>query len=112
MPEFASLRRGAVVPGTLDLAGRQDLVRLPENLVVHGTLDVRDTQVGNLPETLVVGENLFLTGTPIRTIPDGACIGKSVHALSGTLRDFPAEVRTKYGIRLVCDAPRNPGYPL
>lgn len=80
------------------MAGRQDLVRLPENLVVHGTHDVR--------------ENLFLTGTPIRTIPDGACIGKSVHALSGTLRDFPAEVRTKYGIRLVCDAPRNPGYPL
>ena len=75
MPEDASLQRGAVVLGTLDFAGRQDLARLPKDLTIGGDLILRDTDLEVLPSGLQVGGDLDIEGSRIATLPPGLRVG-------------------------------------
>ena len=43
-------------------------IKLPDNLVVEGNLDLRNTQIGSIPDNLTVSGDLDLSSTQIECI--------------------------------------------
>jgi hypothetical protein len=64
--------------GMLKLSANDNLKRLPNRMVVHGNLLIRDTPVAALPEDLSVRGDLVIRGTEIRKIPSTVRVGGRV----------------------------------
>ena len=63
--------------GHLDVSGCKSLTALPEDLAVHGDLDIENTSIKELPADLYVDGDIFLHGSKVTDIPDNAlCTGK------------------------------------
>lgn len=70
----ADFAKGFVFGGGLYLGG-SDVMRLPDDLTVHGDLDLRDMAMSYLPRRLIVTGNLLITGSRISGIPSDTTIG-------------------------------------
>ena len=82
LSEIIDLPGDLKVGGSLYLRGTQ-ITSLPEGLSVGGYLDLRGTQITSLPEGLSVGGSLYLEGTQITSLPEGLSVGGSLY-LEGT----------------------------
>ena len=71
LSEIIDLPGDLKVGGSLYLRGTQ-ITSLPEGLSVGGYLDLRGTQITSLPEGLSVGGSLDLRGTQITSLVTGA----------------------------------------
>ena len=66
---------------------RTQIQKLPNNLTVNGTLDLRETPITELPDNLSVGGDLYLSYSRIKTPSKNISVGGSLY-----LRGTPLEV--------------------
>src|ERR1039457_5870121 len=61
------------VDGTLDLRNTK-ITSLPDNLTVNGYLDLENTLITSLPDNLTVNGSLYLQNTKITSLPDNLTV--------------------------------------
>jgi hypothetical protein len=77
------------IAGSLSLAGRAWVTRLPKGLVVQYALDLQGSQIASLPEGLEVGGNLDLRQAPITSLPDNLYVGTELILLGNPIARLP-----------------------
>ncbi|AYN26704.1 hypothetical protein D8682_06705 [Buttiauxella sp. 3AFRM03] len=76
---YSVSRHGSIdIPGNLNLADKKNVVTLPDNLTVGGSVYLRGTQITTLPEYLTVGRDLNLSGIQITTLPASLRVGSCI----------------------------------
>jgi hypothetical protein len=69
------------------------LEKLPPNQrVVNGNLDLRDTSITSLPQGLKVGRDLKLENTPITSLPQGLKVGGSLWLTGTSITSLPQDL--------------------
>ena len=108
--------------GNLNLAAKEGITELPDNLKVLGSLDLRQSGITKLPKGLEVEKSIDISGTEIEELPEDTKFGLSllinnmkkpfsfpkVLKVNGyfdcrvtTIKRMPEEVYTKWGCDLV-----------
>jgi hypothetical protein len=66
------------IHGDLDLS-YTDIAQLPDNLFVGEDLDIDGTRIAKIPNNVFVGGNFYLWGTPIEKLPDTLVVRGCIH---------------------------------
>jgi len=77
MSKVTSLPDNLFIHGVLNLRDTE-IVYLPEGLHVDSWLSVRDTKITSLPKKLFVGQEIYLFGTKIKSLPNDIYIGDTI----------------------------------
>ena len=64
--------------GNLNLAAKEDITELPDNLKVLGSLDLRQSGITKLPKGLEVERSIDISGTAIEELPEDTKFGVSL----------------------------------
>jgi hypothetical protein len=76
--------------GILEQDGQwYDILCLPENFTVKGSLDLRNVQIEKLPKGLTVSGYLDLSGTKIKELPEGLTVGRNLYLDSSLIEVLP-----------------------
>ena len=79
------------ITGSLFLAG-SSLLKLPNNLTVGRNLNISYTEIREIPESLKVGSGLYMESCPIEKIPDNLQINEIIHAPNSKLKHLPKNI--------------------
>ena len=90
--------------GNLDLRGHKD-IRLPDNLMVDGSLFLTGTNTESLPENLHVTKNIWLNNTPIKRLPDSLQFGGSINLYNTKIETFPSNLNKINGFLDLTNTP-------
>jgi hypothetical protein len=77
--EFPEYPEHIEVTGYVDLH-KTGLTKLPDGLVVHGSLDISENPIDRLPKGLRVGSHLTFRRTEVSVLPDDLMVGGSIIA--------------------------------
>lgn len=66
--------------------GNTLFVRLPDNLIVRGNLDLRGTGINSLPNNLTVHGSLYIDDTQITALPDNLIVDGEIY-IYGTAKE-------------------------
>lgn len=79
-----------VVMGNLNLANTKRLKQLPENLEVHGFINLRDSNIESIPSSLISHGNLILDNTSkLHTLPDCLTVGGGLSLKGSRIKTLP-----------------------
>jgi hypothetical protein len=65
----------------------------PDQRIVNGNLDLRDTSIASLPQGLVVNGSLWLSGTPITSLPQGLKVGSFLDLTDTPIISLPQNLK-------------------
>jgi hypothetical protein len=86
--DILCLPENFTVKGSLYLSDTQ-IENLPGGLTVKGDLYIRNTQIKELPEGLTVGGDLNLRYTPIEKLPNGLIVGRNLDLMNTPIECLP-----------------------
>ena len=75
-------------------------IKLPDNLVVKGNLDLAYTQIESLPNNLTVSGDLALSYTPIKSLPDNLTVGGYLSLSHTQIKSLPDNLVAEGGLYL------------
>ena len=100
-----------LVPNALEISGAWDWQRLPENLVVHGDLTIKGTNIDRLPSGLIVDGDIYLYKTDVAHLPDNLWARGTIDQQSGMYAAIPIEELAAWHATRAQHPPRPVGAP-
>ena len=94
--DLASLPDNLVVEGTLDIRNNP-ISKLPENLTVNGDLFVGNTNITEIPSSIAISGTLFLDNSKVETLPPGLSVG-SLYLSESRITEIPADITIRYSL--------------
>ena len=70
-----------------------NLTKLPNGLIVGGSLDLDHSQIASLPDDLIVKYDLYLTTSKVRNFPRGLIVGGNLYVSKSMEKKIPADAK-------------------
>ena len=83
----------SVIHGDLYLCGNADVIKLPDNLQVRGSIYLLDIQIEELPDNLKVDGYLDLQGTQIKELPINLQVHGSLNLQGTQIKKLPNNLK-------------------